>query len=133
MSPPSSPAPPVRDGWRDGSRPRDRRQPRPVCATPLPSARARYCSAACTQRAYRPRQVTADGLDLATLRRDLQRRRALVTHTIYECPGCAERFAGVRRCPDCQLFCRALGLGGRCPDCETPILLTELLPTEVLP
>jgi hypothetical protein len=129
MSPPSSAAPPVRYGWRDGPGPR----PCPACATPLPSARARYCSAACKQRAYRLRQAPADGLDLATLRRDLQRRRALVTHTIYECPGCAERFLGVRRCPDCQLFCRTLGLGGRCPDCETPILLTELLTPEVLP
>jgi hypothetical protein len=133
MSQPTSPAAPVRDGSRDGSRPRDRRPPCPVCATALPSPRARYCSAACRQRAYRLRQFPADGPDLATLRQDLQRRRALVAHTVYQCPSCEARLVGVRRCPDCQLFCRALGPGGPCPDCETPILLTELLPTEVLP
>lgn len=81
----------MRYGWRDGSNPQGGSRPCPGCATPLPSARARYCSAACKQRAYRLRQVTADGLDLASLRTALQRRRALVTHTIYECPGCTVR------------------------------------------
>jgi hypothetical protein len=104
-----------------------------VCATPLLSTRAHYCSDACKQRAYRLRHHGAAVVDLAPLRRLLQRQRALVAHTIYACPSCDGRVVGERRCPDCQLFCRQLGFGGRCPDCETPILLTELLDLEVLP
>jgi hypothetical protein len=41
------------------------------------------------------------------------------------------RFLGERRCPDCNRFCRALGLGGACPDCDTLLLVTELLTLEV--
>ena len=41
-----------------------------------------------------------------------------------------ERFLGERRCPDCHLFARAVGLGGSCPDCETVILLADLLELE---
>ena len=37
----------------------------------------------------------------------LQRRKALVAHTMYECGGCGERFVGERRCETCNLFCRA--------------------------
>jgi hypothetical protein len=104
-----------------------------VCATPLGSTRARYCSDACKQRAYRLRHPTTAAVDRAALRRTLQRQRGLLAHTIYECPLCGERSLGERRCPECQLFCRQLGLGGRCPDCETPILLTEFLDLEVPP
>jgi hypothetical protein len=31
------------------------------------------------------------------------------------------------------VFCRALGLGGRCNECDQPILLAELLQLEVMP
>jgi hypothetical protein len=55
-----------------------------------------------------------------------------MAHTVYACPSCDEPFIGVRRCPECQLFGRALGLGGLCPECETPILLADLLGEEVL-
>jgi hypothetical protein len=57
----------------------------------------------------------------------LRRQRLLAAHTIYECPSCDERFVGERRCPSCQLFCRALGVGGQCPECDHAILLTELI------
>jgi hypothetical protein len=53
--------------------------------------------------------------------------------TVYECTLCGERLVGIRRCPDCQLFCRALGPGGHCPECDTPILLADLLIAEVQP
>ena len=53
--------------------------------------------------------------------------------TVYECTACGERLVGARRCPDCHLFCRALGPGGHCPECDAPILLADLLTTEVLP
>jgi hypothetical protein len=90
----------------------------------------------CRQRAFRlrhPAVATTGTTDLFGLRRTLQRQRALVAHTMYECPRCGERFLGECRCPECHVFCRALGLGGHCPDCDQPILLVELLGTEVMP
>ena len=44
---------------------------------------------------------------------------------IYECPDCGER-QFQRRCPDCNLFTRRLGRGGRCPHCDEPLTLDEL-------
>jgi hypothetical protein len=49
-------------------------------------------------------------------------------HCVYECTRCGERFLGERRCPECNLFNRNLGLGGSCSECDHPILLAELLP-----
>lgn len=129
---------PMRDGSRNGSAlaPAPLSMPSalpatcPVCAVSLPSTRARYCSAACRQRAFRlrnPNLGTAGATELVRLRRDLQHQRALVAHTVYECPRCAERYVGERRCPECHVFCRALGLGGSCPHCDQPILLVELV------
>jgi ribosomal protein L32 len=98
-----------------------------VCGAPLRSARADYCSAGCKQRAYRLRQVAPPADDAAARATDLKRRQRLVAQTIYECPTCGERYLGERRCPDCNRFCRALGLGGACPHCDQPILVAELL------
>src|SRR5438270_1881260 len=116
-----------RDGSRDGS------AGCPICGAPLPSTRARYCADACKQRAFRLRHAATTRVDLADLRRALQRRQALVAHTIYECGGCGERYIGERRCPDCGLFCSSVGLAGHCPGCDQPILLADLLGEEVLP
>jgi predicted RNA-binding Zn-ribbon protein involved in translation (DUF1610 family) len=99
----------------------------PVCAAPLPSPRACYCSEACKQRAYRRRQAAATAPDLTAQARELKRLQVLVAHTVYECPTCGERYLGVQRCPDCQHFCRALGLGGACPNCDQVLLSSELL------
>lgn len=46
---------------------------------------------------------------------------------VYECPGCGERLLGERRCPRCNLFCRALGAGGQCPGCGEPVPVAELV------
>jgi hypothetical protein len=126
-----SPVPriPVREASRDGSTPG---RACPVCATILASSRARYCSRACQQRAFRLRRA-APPPDTTALTADLRRRRTLATRTIYECPDCLTRLLGTQRCDDCHRFCRALGLGGRCPDCDTPILLVELLAGEDAP
>ena len=91
---------------------------------------ARCEKAACKQRAYRLRHQPQATVDPAVLRKQLQRKSLLVDHTVYECPSCQERFLGERRCPDCHLFARAVGLGGSCPDCETVILLADLLELE---
>ena len=58
-----------------------------VCGAALRSRRARYCSRAHQQRAFRLRQQT-DAPDLQRLRQELQQRRAVVAHMIYECPNC---------------------------------------------
>lgn len=108
-------------------------RPCPVCQTSPVPARARYCSDACRQRAYRLRQATGALPAQGPLLAELRRRQALVAHTVYECPTCETRLLGQRRCPDCSVFCRKLGPGGGCPHCDDPVLLAELLGMEVLP
>jgi ribosomal protein L32 len=115
---------PMRDASRDGS------GGCLVCGAALESRRARYCSRAHQQLAFRLRHRT-ELPDLQRLRRELQRRRAVVAQTIYECPGCGERHVGERRCPDCNLYSRAIGLGGHCPECDAPLLLVDVLGEEV--
>src|SRR5207244_9538830 len=97
-----------------------------VCGGDVPSRRARYCTRACQQHSYRLRHQTPT-VDLTSVRKALQRRKALVAHTVYECGGCGERFVGVRRCESCNLFCGAVGVGGPCPECDTPVLVDDLL------
>jgi hypothetical protein len=116
---------PMRDGSRDAT------GGCLVCGKALASRRARYCSRAHQQRAFRLRHQPSLP-DLQRLRQELQRRRAVVARTIYECPSCGERLVGERRCPDCRLFTRAIGLGGHCPECDTPLLLVDLLGEEVV-
>jgi hypothetical protein len=122
----TTPAQPMRDGSRNGS------DGCLICGKPRPSTRARYCDDACKQRAFRLRHRPSTGVNVTTLRRDLQRRKVLVAHTIYACGNCGEQYVGERRCPDCHTFNSALGLGGNCPDCDTPILLADLLGEEAL-
>jgi hypothetical protein len=129
VSPPDSPRPtPVRYGTRYGS-PSLGSPPAgcPVCAAPLPSRRARYCSAACKQRAYRLQHAAAPTEAPAARRAELQRLGRRVADTLYECPSGGARFLGEQRCPDCHRICRALGLGGACPHCDELLLSTELL------
>ena len=116
--------PPLCDRSRDGS------VSCLVCGAALASTRARYCSRAHQQRAFRLRQHT--NLHLRQMYQQLQRRQALLTHTLYECPSCGERFVGQRRCPECNLFSRTVGLGGQCPECEAPVLVADLLGEEVI-
>jgi ribosomal protein L32 len=116
---------PMRDASRDGC------GGCLVCGAALTSSRARYCSRAHQQQAFRLRHQSGPP-DLQRLRQDLQRRHAVVARTIYECPSCGERLVGERRCPDCRLFTRAIGLGGHCPECDTPLLLVDLLGEEVV-
>ena len=111
---------PMREASRDGS------GGCVMCGGNLPSPRARYCTRACQQHSYRLRHQTPT-VDLTSVCKALQRRKALVAHTVYECGGCGERFIGERRCEACGLFCRALGLGGLCTECDTPVLLDDLL------
>lgn len=125
------PAAPVRNDARNDPAP-----PRPaatcaLCAAPRLTGRGRYCSAACRQRAFRLRHTALPPLEEGLLRTALRRRALLTAHTVYECSVCETRLLGEQRCPDCNRFCRAVGLGGACPDCEQPVLLSELLDLEV--
>jgi NAD-dependent dihydropyrimidine dehydrogenase PreA subunit len=111
---------PMREGSRDGQ------GGCVLCGGDLPSRRAQYCTRACQQHGYRLRHK-APAADVTSVRKALQRRKALVAHTIYECGGCGERFVGERRCQNCNLFGRAVGLGGSCPECDSVVLLDDLL------
>jgi hypothetical protein len=70
--------------------------------------------------------VPAD-TELADLTAALRRRGELVVHTVYECGECGERYLGERRCPDCGCFCRRVGLGGHCPECDHALAIAELV------
>jgi hypothetical protein len=125
----------VRYGSRYGSPDPAHARPRrawPVCQATLTSARARYCSDACTQRAYRRRQTDGTPLDLDALTADLRSRQARVTRAVYACPSCETRFLAEPRCPACHVFCCRLGLGGLCPHCDDPVTLAEILGREEL-
>jgi hypothetical protein len=121
---------PVRYGSRYGSATPVAPRGCLLCGAPLHSARAAYCSPGCKQRAYRLRQATPAAEATAARAAKLKRRQRLVAQTVYECPDCTERYLGERRCPDCNRFCRALGLGGACPHCDQLILAAELLGEE---
>jgi ribosomal protein L32 len=103
----------------------------PMCGGTPPSSRSVFCKPACKQLAYRLRHQPQATVDPVVLRKQLQRQRLLVAHTVYECSSCGERFLGQRRCPDCNLYGRSVGLGGNCPDCDGVILLADLLGQEV--
>ena len=100
-----------------------------VCGAGLPSTRATYCSVACKQLAFRRRHRRPVSSEVTIVHQQLERHRQRVAHTIYECPRCQERYVGERRCSECQLYCKALGLGGQCQECDHIMLLTELLGT----
>ena len=128
------PTDPVRYGSRYGS-PTAGSSDRacPICQTASVPPRARYCSDACKQRAYRLRRAIAEPAALTNLAARSRSRQALVAHTVYECPACETRLLGAQRCPDCHVFSRRLGLGGPCPHCDEPVLLADILPPEALP
>ena len=93
----------------------------PICRTMFtPTGRRRYCSARCRQRAYlwrratvtkKPEPLTAPG-------------RAA---SVYECPECEARYLDEQRCPECNTFCRRIGVGGPCPHCDEPVAVADLL------
>lgn len=88
------------------------------CNTPFdPSGRRRFCSDACKQANWRARHAdpAADPTPVAG-----------PADTVYQCPACEQRYLGVRRCDDCQLFCRRIGPGGLCPHCDEPVAHTDL-------
>ena len=96
------------------------------CTVLLDSSRSIYCSPACKQRCYRARHASPRLAKVGT-HAPKRVRTDRLAHSVYECSSCGERFVGLRRCPDCNLFLANLGLGGACAHCDEPLLLTELL------
>jgi len=93
--------------------------PCPICALPFtPVGRQLVCSPACRQAAWRRRR---SGPQVVVPPRTPR------AATIYECPSCDTRYLGQQRCADCGVFCRRVGPGGRCPHCDEPVALDDLL------
>ena len=83
------------DAARDGSRDASTTVPRDpsgclVCGKSLVDTRAKFCSPAHRQLAYRVRRRPAPVSNESDLRRLLQRQRQLTAHTLYECPNCQD-------------------------------------------
>lgn len=56
---------------------------------------------------------------------------ALSGLAVDECPDCEARYVDERRCPDCQLFCRRVDLGGLCPHCDEPVTIGQLTESNI--
>ncbi|MCA1696038.1 MAG: hypothetical protein LC749_15670 [Actinobacteria bacterium] len=97
----------------------------PVCWTPFTRIRRqRFCSDNRRKTAWaRTHQATprpTEPVPPPGRRRD---------HTVYSCPSCQTSYYGQQWCPDCNQPCTRIGIGGRCPHCDEPIPLTDLLDT----
>jgi hypothetical protein len=100
----------------------------PVCGTQFePSGRRGYCTPRCRQRAHRLRHRQVGHATLTAFTAVLQRQRRLVSQTIYECPACQTRLLGERRCSECNLLCRKVGVGGECLGCGELMTVADLL------
>ncbi len=88
------------------------------CGLPFESSgRGKFHSNSCRQTAYRARQSSGTPSSEPSARR---------IEIVYECPRCESRYLGIRRCPDCNLFCARIGPGGMCPHCDEPVALRDL-------
>jgi hypothetical protein len=94
----------------------------PVCGRPFVArGRQRVCSPACRQAAWRRRHPAPLPPTPS---------RSPRPATLYECPACGTRYLGEQRCPDCRQFCSRVGPGGRCPHCDEPVAVADLLPSD---
>lgn len=94
----------------------------PVCqASFTPAGRRKFCSDACRAAAYRGRRDA--GRPPVVLAKAQPRRPV----TVYECDGCGTRALGEQYCEGCRTFMRRVGLGGDCPSCGEPVVVTEML------
>jgi hypothetical protein len=100
----------------------------PICRRRFTrTGRQTYCDPACRKIAFRRRHqqpLAAIVIPAARPRREF---------TIYECPGCNERFLAEQRCDDCGIFARRIGIGGPCPHCDQPVALEDLLDQNIIP
>lgn len=100
----------------------------PVCGRGFrPVGRRRFCSDACRQAAFRRRHPSVP-LPLPPV--PGRAARTARPTTVYECPSCGVRLLGEQRCAECHVFCRRVGPGARCPHCDEPVAVTDLLPAD---
>ncbi len=66
-------------------------------------------------------------LELTTLTNHLRRQGRLVAQTVFGWGECGERYLGERHCPSCGIWCRRVGVGGNCPECDHILAVAELL------
>jgi hypothetical protein len=89
-----------------------------------PVGRQKHCCEACRVAVYR-RNQQATQVPLIAPR--TQTRQPIA---VYACDRCGARAIGERRCEVCRSVMRRVGLGGRCPCCNEPIAVDELLAQE---
>jgi hypothetical protein len=100
----------------------------PVCTGTFPiDGRGIYCTPKCRQRAYRLRHYQANIPTRIQLTARLRREQRLLAQTVYKCSSCQDRFLGDRRCSDCNLWCRKVGLGGQCSGCDEVLTVSDLI------
>jgi len=101
-----------------------------VCSGPLPAGRPRTtCSAGCRQALWRHRHTSAAPAAAALIEERIPSRSRRAA-AVYECPLCELRLVGEQRC-ECGSFMRRIGPGGRCPSCDEPVAIAELLNGEI--
>ena len=95
-----------------------------VCDAPLPKRRSRYCSKECYRRGSDIRRIAPAGV----IRQHLERQRPAQSGwlTVYACNSCGTRALTESGCPSCGGTLARVGLGGPCPHCHEPVLLTDL-------
>ena len=97
-------------------------RPCPLCGRPFqPRGRQRWCSDACRLKAFRrrhPQQVSGQSLPLTS--------PPSRPGVVYQWPQCERRYLGVQLCEDCHTFCRRVGPGGLCPNCDEPVAHADL-------
>lgn len=92
----------------------------PVCPRRFtPVGRQEYCSSVCRKRAFRARHRLA-------VTPAVPAGASCRERTVYECPDCGQRQAGVQWCEDCVRPTRVAGLGGECPHCGEPVTAEDL-------
>lgn len=100
----------------------------PICQrTYTPTGRQKFCSDACRAAAYRRRR---DARPAASVIVPKSKPRRPIT--VYECDTCGQRALGVQRCDDCQTWMRKIGIGGSCPNCDSPVAVAEIVSQEVI-
>jgi hypothetical protein len=61
----------------------------------------------------------------------MHQAQRLIDQTVYECPACGQRLLGLRRCDECNLMCRKVGIGGECSACAEILTIADLLDADL--
>jgi hypothetical protein len=93
----------------------------PVCHVRfVPEGRKKFCGTPCRQAAWRAQRAAPIEPVIAK------------SDTVYACDGCGTRYLGEQRCDECNSWCRKLGPGGSCPECDAAVAVSDLFTPEQL-